>query len=57
MTIRCDEAMRKSKEQARSWTAYGVPKWKCNNDCERCICGMKQDEKGIWCHNRGGQDD
>lgn len=50
--IRCDEPMRKSKEQARSWEVYGIPKWRCTRDCERCICGMKLDRhSGAWEHN------
>ena len=51
MTIRCDEAMRRSKEQARSWTASGIPKWKCKGNCETCICGMRQNLKFEWEHN------
>lgn len=50
--IRCDEQMKKSKEKARSWTAYGIPKWRCTKDCERCICGMRFDPvHGTWAHN------
>lgn len=55
MKIRCDEPMRRSKEHTRSWTVYGIPKWRCTGECERCICGMKQDDKGIWEHNEGSK--
>lgn len=53
MTIRCDTAMRRSKERANneSWKIYGIPKWKCTGECERCICGMKKGYKGAWEHN------
>ena len=53
MTIRCDKSMRRSKERAvnESWAIYGIPKWRCTGDCAKCICGMKQDIKGVWEHN------
>lgn len=51
MRIRCDTSMKRSKEEAMSFQVYRIPKWKCNNDCERCICGMTFDSfKGVWSH-------
>ena len=53
MTIRCDEALKCSKERAsnESWKVYGIPQWKCTKECERCICGMKYNEtNGSWEH-------
>lgn len=52
MEVRCDTAMRRSKERAsnESWKVYGIPKWKCTEDCENCICGLRKDWKGQWEH-------
>ena len=50
MKVRCDEAMRRSKERTRSWQVYAIPKWKCPQDCRRCICGLVQDANGEWSH-------
>lgn len=57
MKIRCDEAMRRSKEKNSRWyRAIGVQKWKCDHNCERCICGMKMNGKAEWEHNHGVQE-
>lgn len=49
--IRCDEAMKKSKEKCYFMTATGkVKRWRCNSICYHCICGLKQDSQGIWSH-------
>ncbi len=57
MKIRCDEAMRRSKEKNSRWyRAIGIQKWKCDHNCERCICGMKMNGKAEWEHNYGVQE-
>lgn len=55
MEIRCDEAMKRSKEKAsnESWKIYGIPEWKCTGECANCICGMKQNSKFEWEHIGG----
>lgn len=53
--IRCDEQMREKKEAARP--SGGHRRWKCKNDCERCICGMKMTHKGVWSHLGRRSDD
>lgn len=46
--IRCDESMKRSKEKA---SIYRKQIWRCNKDCERCICGMTFDHShGWWQH-------
>ena len=51
--IRCDEPMRRSKERAsrHAYKQYGIPNWRCDKNCERCICGMTINLKGEWEHN------
>lgn len=54
MRIRCDEPMKRSKERNSRWyRVLGVQKWKCDNDCKRCICGMTMNSKCEWEHNHG----
>ena len=51
MEIKCDEAMRRSKESSARET-FRLKKWRCTQNCESCICGMKFDSiHGFWEHN------
>ena len=45
--IRCDEPMRRSKENC--FTPFNK-KWRCDYDCYNCICGLKKKEDGTWEH-------
>ena len=47
MSIRCDEAMRKSKE--RCYTP-DHRRWKCTNECSNCICCLYKDRYGLEHH-------
>ena len=51
MKIRCDEAMRRSKERAKEIAEFGIPKWRCRGDCSNCICGIVTRRDGTEHHN------
>jgi hypothetical protein len=46
MSVRCDKAMRRSKERVREIKGLSLPKWKCTKDCANCICGIIRDKSG-----------
>lgn len=50
MSVRCDKAMRRSKEKTRELTEFGVPKWRCSGSCETCICGIIRHPDGTETH-------
>ena len=50
MTVRCDKAMRRSKERTRELTEFGVPRWRCTGDCGSCICGIIRHKDGTESH-------
>ena len=45
---RCDEPMRRSKEQG--YIRQGVH-WKCTNQCKTCICSIYKTNNGVEHHN------
>lgn len=47
--IKCDKAMKRSKEQCR--TPQGEY-WRCNKDCKSCICALFKKEDGTWEHRK-----
>ena len=47
--IRCDEPMRRAKEEAVAKHPV-ANQWKCDGDCYRCICGLKKNYNGTWSH-------
>lgn len=57
--IKCDEAMRRSKEQA-----LGVDNkpWRCTLRCDECHCALHKRTDGTWEHrvvnfHKGGKKD
>ena len=57
--IKCDESMKKSKEQG--YIREGVH-WYCNGDCENCHCALHKKPDGTWEHktvgnHHGGKND
>ena len=54
--IKCDEAMRRSKERCFVPVEVGeslyVKRWKCNKDCENCHCALHKKNDGTWEHTR-----
>ena len=50
--IRCDKAMRKSKE--RCLTPF-YKRWKCTGECKECICGIEKEENGLEHHITRGR--
>lgn len=56
MKIKCDQAMKRSKEKAgeKLYKETGMPGLRCTEECERCTCGMRQNiHSGGWEHNTG----
>lgn len=49
MTIRCDEPMRNKKENAAERNQI-ANQWRCDNNCQRCICALKKNDNGTWEH-------
>ena len=47
--IRCDEPMKRRKEQAAKETRI-ANQWYCSGECNRCICGLKKNYDGTWSH-------
>lgn len=47
--IKCDEAMRRSKE--RCFIPFGR-RWRCTTNCQECICAMFKQEDGTWIHKK-----
>lgn len=47
--IKCDEAMKRSKEKC--FTPYGT-RWRCTDNCRECICAMFKQEDGTWMHKK-----
>lgn len=47
--IKCDEAMRRSKE--RCYIPFGR-RWRCTTNCKECICAMFKQEDGTWIHKK-----
>ena len=45
---RCDEPMRRSKEQG--YTQYNRH-WECTGDCKNCICSIYKTDNGLEYHN------
>lgn len=45
--IRCDKAMRRSKEKPVPY--IGEP-WKCNKQCKKCVCALHKNDDGTWSH-------
>lgn len=45
--IKCDEAMRRSKE--RCYLQEHV-RWECKHDCEHCHCALHKNKDGTWEH-------
>ena len=45
---RCDEPMRRSKEQC--YTPWHK-RWKCTGDCKNCICSIYKTNNGVEHHN------
>lgn len=37
MIVRCDKAMRRSKENVHAVKGMKLPRWKCTKDCANCI--------------------
>lgn len=49
MTIRCDEPMRNKKENTDPFL-QDANQWRCDNNCQRCICALKKNPNGTWEH-------
>lgn len=49
MIYRCDEPMKHKKESAMT-KAQDANQWQCDNNCSRCICGLKKNPNGTWEH-------
>lgn len=47
--IKCDEAMRRSKEKC--WTPEGR-KWRCTGECKQCPCAMHKQYDASWVHTK-----
>lgn len=47
--IKCDEAMRRSKE--RCYKPAG-DKWRCTGECRECHCGLHKKDDGTWEHKK-----
>ena len=45
---RCDEPMRRSKEQCDT---PGRKPWRCTGDCKNCICSIYKTNNGTEHHN------
>ncbi|MDT3386259.1 MAG: hypothetical protein LIR46_00605 [Bacteroidota bacterium] len=45
--------MKRSKEKC--YTPFNI-RWRCNNDCANCICGMVKQYDGTWVHNTGKEE-
>lgn len=45
--IKCDEAMRRSKE--RCYIQEGV-RWRCTHNCDGCHCALHKRSDGTWEH-------
>ena len=57
--IKCDESMRRSKEQG--YIREGVH-WRCDLQCEYCHCALHKKPDGTWEHktvgnHHGGKND
>ena len=59
--IKCDEPMRRSKEQC--YIREGV-KWTCDLRCDECHCALHKKPDGTWehapvrlGHSHGGKDE
>ena len=47
--IRCDEPMRNKKENADPFI-QDANQWRCDDNCQRCICALKKNRNGTWEH-------
>lgn len=48
-SIRCDTAMRRSKEKAGEGVR-DIRRFRCTGECKSCICGMIKRSDGTWEH-------
>lgn len=49
MIYRCDIPMRNKKENTDPFI-QDANQWRCDNNCQRCICALKKNDNGTWEH-------